>query len=353
MLVFISSNKWFRAGYGQQLRTLVARTTAIRTILDFHDLPVFESAIAYPMIFIAAKILPMDGHAAILAEPTTLEPPYPDVTAVVAKYGQLLPRTALGFDGTWHLASSSVADRIAKMRAAGPSLSSLMKTRVYRGLTTGLNEAFVIDDATRTAMLRKEPANAEIIKPFVAGKDIKRWRINSQHRWVIVTKIGVEMKRHSAVKQHLAAFKEALIARDDQGDEWWELRSCTYYDEFEKTKIVSTKVSIEPTFTLDKTGSYLGNTSYFLPVNEDAEFMLGILNSASSKFYAQNVFVGKQNGWYEVQPTALEQMPIPTASPSDRSAIAALAQKCLDAQGIGCEEWEKEIDECVATLYGL
>ena len=44
---------------------------------------------------------------------------------------------------------------------------------------------------------------------------------------------------------------------------------------------------------------------------------------------------------------------IPTASDTDRAAISALVQKCLDAKGAGCEEWEREIDERVEALYGL
>jgi hypothetical protein len=49
----------------------------------------------------------------------------------------------------------------------------------------------------------------------------------------------------------------------------------------------------------------------------------------------------------------MEPLPIPQAGESDRSAISALVQKCLDAKGVGCEEWEKEIDERVEALYGL
>ncbi|TRU21370.1 MAG: hypothetical protein EWV80_16215 [Microcystis aeruginosa Ma_QC_B_20070730_S2] len=44
---------------------------------------------------------------------------------------------------------------------------------------------------------------------------------------------------------------------------------------------------------------------------------------------------------------------IPTASEPDRLAIEALVQKCLDAKGVGVEEWEAEIDDRVAHLYGL
>ena len=45
--------------------------------------------------------------------------------------------------------------------------------------------------------------------------------------------------------------------------------------------------------------------------------------------------------------------PIPTAPEPDRLAIEALVQKCLDAKGVGVEEWETEIDDRVAHLYGL
>jgi len=353
MLAFISSNKWFRAGYGQKLRSLIARDASVRTILDFHDLPVFESAIAYPMIFIATKKPPSADHVPTLAEPPTLDPPYPDVTAVVAKFGQPLPTTALRNDGMWRLASSTIADRLNKMCSAGVTLREFIRNRVFRGITTGLNEAFVIDEATRAAMIQRNPASVDIIKPFIAGKDIKRWRARSSQRWLIVTEIGVDIGKYPAVMDHLRQFQSALIERDDQGDEWWELRPCTYYNAFDEPKIISTKVSIESTFTLDKQGAYLGNTSYFLPVRNDAAYLLGVLNSSSSNFYARSIFVEKQNGWYEVQPTALEQMPIPIASRADRSAIAALAQKCLDAGGVACEAWEKEIDERVAALYGI
>lgn len=49
----------------------------------------------------------------------------------------------------------------------------------------------------------------------------------------------------------------------------------------------------------------------------------------------------------------VRELPIPNAPAADRDAIAELVQKCLDARGVGCEEWEAEIDERVAALYGL
>lgn len=365
MLVFISSNKWFRAGYGEKLRSLIAKTISVQTILDFHDLPVFDSAIAYPMIFIAANQPPTNTHAPILAEPASLDPPYPDIAAVVARFGHALPVTSLGVDGAWHLASSGTAKILSSMRASGKTLEAFLGSRVYRGITTGFNDAFVIDDNTRTALIRAEPKCKEIIRPFSAGKNIKRWRIEHDPRWIIFTRRGTNIEEYPAIKRHLAQWKADLqpkaigassdsLGRKPGSYKWYEIQDeIAYYEEFDSVKIVSTKVSIEPTFALDTGGRYLANTSYFIPASKDALYVLGVLNSSPSRFYAQNVFVGKQNGWYEVQPTALEEMPIPTASASDRAAIVALAQKCLDAKGVNCEPWEKEIDERVAALYGI
>ena len=365
MLAFISSNKWFRAGYGQKLRALFANYASVKLILDFHDLPVFASAIAYPMIFVAAKTRPSDKHAPLLAEPPTLDPPYPNVAAMVRKYAHPLPASALGGDGTWHLATSKEADKLRKMRAAGPTLKDYLGTRVYRGITTGFNEAFVIDDHTRSMLIKADPRSRGIIKPFSGGKDIERWHMAATGKWIIFARRGVAIEEYPAIKQHLTQWKTELqpkmgvspvgsAGRKPGSYKWYEIQDeIAYFQKFSQPKIVSTKVSIEPTFALDLDNQFLSNTSYFIPTQKDALYALGVLNSSLSKFYATSVFVGKQNGWYEVQPSALEQLPIPQANSEDKAAIEKLVQKCLDSTGQNCQAWEKEIDERVAALYGL
>src|SRR5207245_11293558 len=105
MLVFISSNKWFRAAYGANLRKHVAETCRVHSITDFGDLPVFESATAYPMIFIAQKVgavrEPPPKERASPCAPTvftlvkSLEHPYPHVEALIREQGQALPPEAI------------------------------------------------------------------------------------------------------------------------------------------------------------------------------------------------------------------------------------------------------------------
>jgi hypothetical protein len=375
MLVFISSNKWFRAAYGKKLRALFGTSAMVHTIVDFHDLPVFESAIAYPMIFVAQNAVPTEGHVATLVEAPSLDPPYPDVLAVVQKYGEPLPPTATGGDGTWHLASASDSDRLMKMRAAGPSLGEYVQGRLFRGLLTGLNEAWVdsngriytkgqirptdavrhgvlvIDGVQRQELVEAEPRSAEVIKPLATGRDINRWQNDELRKWMIVIEIGTDINRYPAVYEHLRRFQSALEVRRDQGNHWWELRACAYYRSFDSPKIMYPVITQRPTFALDVNGCYCNDKCYFIESSD--LFLLAVLNSSAFWEFVSGTCSPLQNGFFEMRKTSLEQFPIPDATEADIAAIAALAQKCLDTKGVDCEAWEKEIDERVAALYGL
>jgi len=359
MLAFISPNKWFRAGYGANLRKFLAETCQVDSITDFGDLPVFQAASTYPMIFIAQK---GTGHQAVtFTLVKSLNPPYPDVRRVIAEDGQILPENAVS-GANWSLAVGTQAGLIPRLVAAGKPLKDYTSSRFYRGVTTGFNDAFVIDGETRLRLIAEDKRSAEIIKPLALGRDIRRWVLDNQDRWLIFTRRSIEIDRYPAIKDYLNAWRKELTPRVGEAEvgrkpgnyKWYEIQDeSAYFSVFDGPKIVSTKVSVRPTFCLDVTGHYLGNTSYCCPVNDDAKFILGVLNSDIFSFYAKEVFVGKLNGWYEIQPKGLEAFPIPSASDADQASISALVQKCLDAKGVDCGAWEAEIDARVAALYGL
>ena len=109
--------------------------------------PVFETAIAYPMIFVAAKKVPADDHTPVLAEPPTLESPYPEINAVVGKYGQPLPPNALARDGNWRLTSSAISERRFRARLGLP-----VPARV-RGLASGFGPVWVTRPDARSLVV--------------------------------------------------------------------------------------------------------------------------------------------------------------------------------------------------------
>jgi type I restriction-modification system DNA methylase subunit len=349
MLAFISSNKWFRAKYGEKLRGYIAETCQVNSITDFGDLPVFQSATAYPMIFIAAKVNQGKGSVRF-TQVDSLYPPYPDVLALSRERGQVLPSGALsGCD--WMLTDAATVRRIKQMESVGVPLGEYVDGKIYRGVLTGFNQAFVIDGKKREELIRQDAKSEEIIKPLAVGKDIRKWCIDFQDRWLIVTRIGVNIKRYPAIFSHLKQWQAKLEKRYDKGKYWWELRACDYYDIFEENKIVYPVIAKESRFSYDIQGSFTNDKAFI--INSADLYLLAILNSNSVWKYLNNLCSKLRGGDLELRSIYMNKIPIPQASDTEKEAISALVQKCLDAKGMNCEEWEKEIDERVAALYGL
>ncbi|RAM51912.1 MAG: class I SAM-dependent DNA methyltransferase [Hapalosiphonaceae cyanobacterium JJU2] len=349
MLAFISSNKWFRAKYGEKLKKYIAETCQVQSITDFGDLPVFKSATAYPMIFLAQS-----GQTAskstIFTQIKSLETPYPDVLAITKQQGQTLPYTAIN-GSNWMLTNISSINLLKKMETAGIPLGEYIKGKIYRGVLTGFNKAFVIDGTKRAELINKDPNSIEIIKPLVEGKDIHKWCIDSKNCWLIVTPIGVNIKNYPGVFVHLQQWQTELEKRYDKGNHWWELRACSYYDAFNQPKIVWGNLGLEPSFTFTSEPLYTIAPAPIIPLNDF--YLLGVLNSNTSKQFFAEKSIQRNGNYLEFKPAYVKQLVIPNASTTDREAISKLVQKCLDAKGVNCEAWEKEIDARVAALYGL
>ena len=266
----------------------------------------------------------------------------------------------------WRLEAPAGLRLLDKLRKAGKPLREYVGERVYRGITTGLNEAFVVDRTTRDQLIAEHKSSEEVLKPFVRGKDVERWRVAPQDQWLIFTRRGIDIKKYPAIQAYLKQFIKQLTPGISEGRkpgsyEWFEIQdNIAYWKEFEKPKIVSTKVSIRPTFALDATGCYLGNTAYFLPAVSGASYLLALLNSTLFLGYAKRVFVvfvEKQGGWYEVQPDGLESFPVPVVSSEKQTPIVGLVDRILTAKRAkptaDTTAWEREIDERVYRLYDL
>jgi len=349
MMAFISSNKWFRANYGAKLREFIARDASVLSITDFGDLPVFEGATAYPMIFIARKGKARKDNA-VYTQVKSLDEPYPDVSALNARYGQILPSSAFA-STNWALADSSTAAFLTKMGLVGIPLSKYVKNQIHYGIKTGFNTAFVIDGAKRAELIASDSRSAEIIKPLAVGRDIKKWGVDIRDRWLIVAKNGVDMECYPAIFAYLKQWQPELEKRWDKGQHWWELRSCDYYDAFAKPKILYPIIGRSPCFAFDNTGCFTNDKTFIIPVYD--LYLLGVLNSSSVWSAITTRCSTLQGGFWELRAAHLSSIRIPEALEEDRTAIAILVKQCLDAKGVGCEEWEKEIDERVAALYGL
>jgi adenine-specific DNA-methyltransferase len=368
ILSFISSNKFFRSAYGQKLRELLARQT-MHCIIDFGDAPVF-TAIAYPTILVLSKAPSDDSR--LRAMNWQPGPPVEEFPHIFRTHSFLLAQRELRPDG-WRLASPVNLWLLDKLRAAGTPLGEYVNGRLYYGIKTGLNEAFVVDRATRDRLIAEHPSSAKVLKPFLRGRDIKRWQVdfanqylikiesseNREHPWSGKPEQEAERifaETYPAIHAWFERFRSKLIDRDDQGKYFWELRSCAYWREFEQPKVVIPAIEKTVAYAPDLAGHY-SNDKTTICVSEQFKCLLAILNSSPMWWFIRSIAATKQGGFYEFKPMYVGQIPIPSTSQADKAALEALVDRILAAKQTNPQadvtDLEREIDERIYRLYGL
>ena len=278
----ITSNKFMRANYGKGLRLYLSTNTALNEIVDFGELPVFEDAAAMPAILLTQRES-VEAQTFRFTQIQTLD--FDSLQAEIDRIGEQLDQTALGEN--WTLAPAHEIKILNKIRESSTTLTEYCNGQIQSGIKTGFNEAFIIDAQTRNRLVAEDPKSAEIIKPCVVGDDIRKYEIQFRERYLIWTYIGVPIEQYPAVFNHLQQFQERLVRRQDQGEYWWELRSCTYYDDFEKPKIVYPDIGMSCRFCFDESELFLTNTAYLIPTSD--LYLLALLNSALTFYYLKHI----------------------------------------------------------------
>ncbi|MBI5185418.1 MAG: hypothetical protein HZA01_06790 [Nitrospinae bacterium] len=152
--------------------------------------------------------------------------------------------------------------------------------------------------------------------------------------------------------EHLSQWEDKLKKRDDQGKFWWELRSCAYYEEFERPKIVYQEIATFQSFGYAEPGLFCNNKCFLIPENDD--FILGLFNSKLFWWFLGNLTSGLVGGAQAMQMPYMKQLPIPPATPAQKSPIIECVQAILANPGSpGVPRLEAEIDQLVYALYGL
>ena len=377
---YIVANKWMRANYGESLRRWMKKQR-IEEITDFGPLPVFEGATTYTCILRIRKASSSPRFKAV--QVSTLN--FDNLNSHVADIAYSVNKTALSDKG-WSLANEQTQALLDKVRVAGPQLHDYVGSNIYRGVLTGLNEAFVINGEIRKRLISEDRKSADLIKPFLVGKDIRRYETPYSDKYVIFTRRGVEIKKYPAIEKYLTIYKKQLMPKpaDWKGSEWpgrkpgpykwFEIQDAVdYYEEFEKPKILWPGISSEVTaFAIDEKG-YYGNDNNQLIISSD-RYLLGLLNSRLMRFILQHVCDKVQGGFYRLKIIYIEQLPICTIDlkkPSEKAIhdkLVSFVDRMLDLHkkktalppSAEREKVEREIavtdekiDEIVYGLYGI
>ena len=276
-------------------------------------------------------------------------------------------------DEPWAILSS--AERALKRKIAdiGKPLKE-WDINIYRGIITGCNEAFIIDEAQREELVAQDPKSSEIIKPLLRGRGIERYHTRRTEFYLLATGYDLDVpKKYPTVYNHLKSIGEqiesgkirtkgkGLFKRDDQGANWWNLRACAYYSEFEKEKIVWQEMATEGTFLIDRNDSYSLDTTRIL-TGKNLTYLVGVFNSKFFLFAFKNYYAGGHLGSKGVRfkSAFMKAFPVPPITDANRhlvSQIEKLVDEIISAKTATPDadvvSLENEIDRMVYALYML
>ncbi|MEO8085294.1 MAG: N-6 DNA methylase [Bacteroidota bacterium] len=324
ILGIIVANKWMRTNYGEPLRKFLKNQT-LHEIIDFGDLPVFEAATTYPCILIASK--PTKSKTFFLTNVKNLD--FDSLQNYVTELRSVFKVEHLKDEG-WSLASEGEQNLLQKINKAGIPFESYVEGKVYRGILTGFNEAFVIDEETKKSLIKQDKRSSEIIKPFLAGRDVKRYEQPTSNKYLIFAKRGIEIKNYPAIYKHLEAFKKQLMPKpkDFKGNnwegrkmgayKWYEIQDATdYYEEFETSKIIYPNILKRPEFTFDEKHWYTNQKCFI--ISKPDKYLLGILNSSLNHYLFEKYLPKLRGGFYEPSYVFFKKFPIKKINPENKS----------------------------------
>ena len=243
---------------------------------------------------------------------------------------------------------------------------------IYRGVLTGYNEAFIISTEKRDEILAncqsedERARTAELIRPILRGRDIKRYGYNWANLWLINTHNGirgklerVHIEDYPAIKAHLDQYWDRISKRADKGDTPYNLRNCAYLEDFFKPKVVYMEIQTDnpnqgypfPCFSYDSRNSVALNTAYIMCSNSvDVRYVLGILNSTVGRMIARLYVTQLQERQYRMLSQYISKFPIAKSTSKIQDEVITRVQKCLDSNSTLNEE---DINRIVYQIYGF
>ena len=362
LLCYITSNKWMRANYGKSLRKFFSEKNPLKLI----DLGpgIFNTATVDTNILLIENNVKTHNCASLQAITLT------DKEKINTLNNDGFITLNNLFEDSWIILSPEEQNIKQKIERIGTPLND-WDINIYRGVLTGYNEAFIIDGKTKDELIAQDPKSAEIIKPILRGRDIKRYKAEYADLWLIATlpARNLNINDYPAVKKHLEQFLpkikqtgETFIdingqkqkTRKKTGNKWFETQDqIAYWEEFEKEKIIFTKASKEQSFTFINSYEFLLQTAY-LATGKNLKFILTLLNSVLINF-CYNKFYQSGGVDGEITYQAIIIIPIPKIPRSEQKPFETLVDKIISKKEASKDTTaeEKQIDLMVYKLYEL
>ncbi len=234
---------------------------------------------------------------------------------------------------------------------------------IYRGVLTGYNKAFIIDETTRAQLIASDPKSADIIKPLLRGRDIQRFRVQWANLYLIDSHNGygdvpaVNIDDYPAIKTHLDSYYTQLEKRHDKGRTPYNLRNCAYYPEFAKEKLFWIELVDKGRFSYDNSGIYGEATTFMMTGESSLKYLCAVLNANLVRWFLNQIAPTSGMGTLRWKKIYVERIPVPKISAAKQRPFVRLVDRILEAKAADPDADttadEAEIDRLVYELYGL
>lgn len=330
---YICSKKYTRAKYGENLRKYLLSKTKLSGYVDFNEVQVFGATVDTSIIFFQKKPNQNLDYTFPFCQVGNDVQKNQALINYLKENGEMYPSSYLGEDG-WSFGSKE-NERVKEIIGNSGKLFKDWDFKALRGLLTGFNEAFYINQNKRDELISNHKELNELIKPLLRGRDIDRFCHHFDSNYLILIPSGwTDTQRGShkgedfikgkfpkliehfeRVHKHFIETNtrknvKGLYERTDQGKYWWELRDCSYLEEFEKEKIIWLVLTDKAKFCIDKSKHYTNNATFIITGNH-LKFILAVLNSKVSEWYYDKITNSSGVGTNKWEKVYIEQIPIP------------------------------------------
>jgi hypothetical protein len=336
-MTYISSGTFARANFATEFRKVLPTLAQLETLIDFGENQPFAGA---EMVRPSIVVLRRGAHTEPFRSLFLAEKVPTSLALALDQEGIECDAAALA-QPEWTFQAAAGTRLFAKILGSHRKLVDVIEGKMYYGVKTGLNEAFIIDRATRDRLVVADPAAAAIIRPVLRGEDLRPWYQEDEGRFLIFTRRGIDIDTYPLIRDYLEGFHDQLEPRPADWPEaqpwngrkagsyrWYEIQdSVDYYPAFDSPKIFWPDIAKLPRFSWADPGTYANNTGYFIPTSDLA--LLGILQSRLIWFAISQVCQPlrlRAGLWqYRMFPQFLSRLPIPDLDTEQREAIGGLA----------------------------
>lgn len=358
VIALITLNKYLKTKYGSNLREYL-QTRCVPIIIDFFELPVFEASTDTAITI-------------IINEKTELDTKYYPIKSLKnIDYSKILDNSFQNvkkLDSEWQFVDESNESILHKINNNSITLKEFTKDKIFRGITTGLNEAFVVDESTKKQIIKINKFSIKVLKKYFVPTSIHKWYTKWGNTWFINSHNGVKKKKierinvvkdFPAIYDWLKKFRIRLEKRQDKGDHWTNLRNCAYIDEFNKPKLVYIHTAKNHQFYLDTEGSFINNSCYM--IISDNKFLYAYLNSKLFHWFKKIKFVsyGDADGAGRAKLDYNKMITIPIKNIGEKEhkwfekKIATILSIVNDTENFNVSRYENEMDIAIYKLNEL